>query len=116
MNPYDDIPNMTIKELQGHYEILQTLSNDDIDLLIVHLQYIRVKRERDWKEENYKPYKFCDKCNMTYPSAYNDCTKCQSALRALPVWDKFSYLLDPHAKDENKYVEAENRLLEKYRV
>lgn len=105
------------RALRDYYNSFEDLTDNDIELFIIHLQYLRVKRKRDWHEENYKPYKFCDACSITHPYFYDTCLKCGSdKLRALPIFDKFSYLLDDHIKlkTEGSNIQVNPRPNKKY--
>lgn len=108
---------MDPRELSDYYHSFSQMPDEDLELLIIHLQYLRVKRKRDWHAENYKPYKFCDACTRTYTYYEIKCIVCGTdKLRPLPVWDKFSYLLDDHVKrdTEGNIIEVLPKPKERY--
>ena len=44
-------------------------------------------------------YGFCDKCVTTYPANIGRCSKCDKALRILPIRTEYDYLLDGAPRD-----------------
>lgn len=96
--------DMSEREYDNTLELLiNDISNNDLDRLILQLQFMRSKRKRDF--QSTVMYGFCDKCVTTYPANIGRCSKCDKALRILPIRTEYDYLLDGAPRDgNNKYT------------
>jgi hypothetical protein len=101
MTNYDELKE---RNYERNLEILiNDVEDQDLDRLIIQLQYMKAKRKRAF--ESRREYGFCDKCQLTFPAIYGTCTKCEKALRILPIRAEFNYLLDgePNKEDGGKH-------------
>lgn len=96
---FHDVKDMSEIEMENTVALFDKVSNNDLDRIIIHLQFIRAKRKREF--ESNKVYGFCDKCMRTFPMGFEDCGQCNKKLRILPILADYSYLLDGYK--ENKH-------------
>jgi hypothetical protein len=96
--------DMSEREYDSTLELLiKDISNNDLDRIILQLQFMRSKRKRDF--QSTVMYGFCDKCNKTFPAIMRECYYCDKTLRVLPIRVDYDYLLDGVPKNGNdKYT------------